>query len=61
MRDPISAELHRSRQDHARKFNSDLAAMGTGLREQSRDHGGLNAEQSEGRIQQSLKGERNRR
>jgi hypothetical protein len=37
MRDPINAELHRSRHDHARKFNFDLPAVCKDLEEQSRD------------------------
>ena len=41
MRDPIKAELRRHRQDHARKFNFDLAAICEGLREQSRNLQGI--------------------
>jgi len=36
MRDPINAELHRYRKEHARKFNFDLAAICKDLREQFR-------------------------
>jgi hypothetical protein len=37
MRDPIHEEIHRYREEHARKFNFDLAAICKDLRERSRD------------------------
>jgi len=37
MRDPINEELHKYRQEHARKFNFDLAAICKDLKERSRD------------------------
>jgi hypothetical protein len=37
MKDPIHEELHRYREEHARKFNFDLAAICKDLRERSRD------------------------
>jgi hypothetical protein len=37
MKDPINEELHKYREEHARKFNFDLAAMCRDLKEQSRD------------------------
>ncbi len=37
MRDPINEELHKYREEHARKFNFDLAAICKDLKEQSRN------------------------
>ncbi len=35
MRDPINEEIHKYREEHARKFNFDLAAICRDLRERS--------------------------
>jgi hypothetical protein len=35
MRDPINEEIHKYREEHARKFNFDLAALCKDLRERS--------------------------
>lgn len=37
MKDPINEEIHKYRQQHARKFNFDLAAICADLKERSRD------------------------
>ena len=37
MKDPINEELHRYREEHARRFNFDLAAICKDLKEQSRN------------------------
>jgi hypothetical protein len=35
MKDPIQAEIHKYREEHARKFNFDLTAISKDLRERS--------------------------
>jgi hypothetical protein len=37
MRDPINEELHKYREEHARKFNFDLAAICKDLKDRSRN------------------------
>ena len=37
MKDPINEEIHKYRQEHARKFNFDLGAICKDLKERSRD------------------------
>jgi len=37
MRDPINAEIHKYRAEHARKFNFDVAAICKDLKERSRN------------------------
>jgi hypothetical protein len=37
MKDPIHEEIHKYREEHARKFNFDLAAICKDLRERSRN------------------------
>lgn len=37
MRDPVNEEIHKHREEHARKFNFDLAAIRRDLKERSRN------------------------
>ena len=37
MKDPVHEEIHKYREEHARKFNFDLAAICKDLRERSRN------------------------
>lgn len=40
MKDPIVAEIHRYRAEHARRFNYDIRAMGEDIRRREAEAGG---------------------